>query len=88
MWTVKINLVTLFESSKANINEHINNIVNSGELDEEPTVRKFRTVRKEGNREVKRNLIHYNLDMIISVGYSSLIKEVRSTIKYGKSPIA
>jgi len=69
VWLTQAQMVTLFESSKANISEHITNIIDSGELDEEPTVRKFRTVRQEGNREVKRNLTHYNLDMIISVGY-------------------
>lgn len=40
-----------------------------GELDEESTVRKFRTVQIEGKREVTRNVVHYNLDMIISLGY-------------------
>ena len=69
VWLTQAQMVTLFESSKANISEHITNIFESGELDNEPTVRKFRTVRQEGNREVKRNLTHYNLDMIISVGY-------------------
>jgi len=69
VWLTQAQMVTLFESSKANISEHISNILNSGELVEEPTVRKFRTVRQEGKRKVKRNLAHYNLDMIISVGY-------------------
>jgi len=69
VWLTQAQMVTLFESSKANINEHIGNILKSAELNEESTVRKFRTVRQEGNREVKRDLIHYNLDMIISVGY-------------------
>ena len=69
VWLTQAQMVTLFESSKANISEHITNILQSAELEEEPTVRKFRTVRQEGNREVKRNLTHYNLDMIISVGY-------------------
>jgi len=69
VWLTQAQMVTLFESSKANISEHITNIIDSGELKEETTVRKFRTVRQEGNREVKRNMTHYNLDMIISVGY-------------------
>jgi prophage maintenance system killer protein len=69
VWLTQTQMVSLFESSKANISEHVSNILESGELEEEPTVRKFRTVRQEGNREVKRNLTHYNLDMIISVGY-------------------
>ncbi len=69
VWLTQAQMATLFESSKANISEHITNILESSELDEEPTVRKFRTVRQEGNREVNRNLTHYNLDMIISIGY-------------------
>lgn len=69
VWLTQAQMVSLFESSKANISEHVSNILESGELEEESTVRKFRTVRQEGKREVKRNLTHYNLDMIISVGY-------------------
>ena len=62
-------MVKLFDSSKANISEHIKNIYDEGELDEESTVRKFRTVQIEGDREVTRTVTHYNLDMIISLGY-------------------
>ncbi len=51
------------------INEHIKNIFATGELDEVSTIRKFRIVRQEGKREVARNIDHYNLDMMISVGY-------------------
>ena len=62
-------IVKLFNSSKANISEHISHIYNEEELDKNSTVRKFRTVRKEGNRTVSRELEYYNLDMIIAVGY-------------------
>ena len=62
-------MVELFGSSKANISEHITNIYQQGELVQTATVRKFRTVRKEGNRMVTRNMDYYNLDMIISVGF-------------------
>ena len=62
-------IVTLFNSSKANISEHISHIFQEEELDRESTVRNFRTVRKEGSRNVSRNLEYYNLDMIIAVGY-------------------
>lgn len=51
------------------INEHVVNIFKSGELDQDSTIRKFRIVQKEGKREVERNVGHYNLDMLISVGY-------------------
>jgi len=66
-------LVELFESSKANISEHIENIFESGELDKDSTVRDFRTVQKEGKgnveRERERERVHYRLDVIIAVGY-------------------
>ena len=69
VWLTQAQLIELFQSSKANISEHIKNIYEEGELDEASTVRKFRTVQIEGNRTVTRNLTHYNLDMIISLGY-------------------
>lgn len=69
IWLSQDMIVTLFNSSKANISEHISHIFQEEELDRESTVRKFRTVRKEGSRNVSRNLEYYNLDMIIAVGY-------------------
>lgn len=69
VWLTQAQLVELFQSSKQNISEHIQNIFEEGELDTEATVRKFRTVRSEGSRDAARQLTHYNLDVIISVGY-------------------
>ena len=69
VWLTQAQMVELFGSSKANISEHITNIYQQGELMQSATVRKFRTVRKEGNRMVTRNMDYYNLDMIISVGF-------------------
>ena len=69
VWLMQAQMVELFGSSKANISEHITNIYQQGELMQSATVRKFRTVRKEGNRMVTRNMDYYNLDMIISVGF-------------------
>lgn len=77
IWLTQKQIVTLFDSSKANISEHIKNIFQTGELDKEATVRNFRTVQKEGNRTVTRELIHYNLDMIISIGYR--VNSIRGT---------
>ena len=71
IWLTQTQIVSLFESSKANISEHIKNIYNTGELNKEATVRKFRTVQKEGNRNVTRELTHYNLDMIKSADLES-----------------
>ena len=69
IWLTQDMIVTLFNSSKANISEHISHIFQEEELDRESTVRKFRTVRKEGSRNVSRNLEYYNLYMSIVVGY-------------------
>ena len=69
VWLTQAQLVDLFSSSKANISEHIKNVLDEGELRDAATVREFRTVRLEGTREVDRSLTFYNLDMIISVGY-------------------
>ncbi len=69
VWLTQAQMVELFESSKANISEHLKSIFNSGELDTVSTVRKFRTVRQEGKRTVSRDVEHYNLDVIISLGY-------------------
>ena len=69
VWLTQAQLVELFVSSKANISEHIKNVLDEGELAEAATVRDFRTVRFEGARQVERSLSYYNLDMIISVGY-------------------
>jgi len=69
VWLGQSQLVELFQSSKANISEHIKHIFAEGELDRNQVVRKFRTVQKEGDREVSRDIEHYNLDLIISIGY-------------------
>lgn len=69
VWLTNSQLVELFDSSKANVSEHIKHIFQSGELDEHSTVRNFRTVQKEGDRLVERDRVHYNLDVIIAVGY-------------------
>lgn len=69
VWLTQSQIVELFESSKGNISEHVKHIFKSNELTPDSTVRKIRTVRKEGKRSVARELEYYNLDMIISVGY-------------------
>ena len=66
VWLTQAQLVDLYQSSKANVSEHIKNIFDEGELDKNSVVRKFRTTASDGkNYEVK----YYNLDMIISLGY-------------------
>ena len=66
VWLTQAQLVDLYQSSKANVSEHIKNIFDEGELDKNSVVRKFRTTASDGkNYEVN----YYNLDMIISLGY-------------------
>ncbi len=69
VWLTQAQLCELFQKSKATISEHIKNVFDEGELDAGATVRKFRTVQMEGNRHVEREIDHYNLDVVISVGY-------------------
>jgi hypothetical protein len=69
VWLNQSQLCELFQKSKATISEHIKNVFEEGELSAGATVRKFRTVQKEGIREVERDIEHYNLDVIISLGY-------------------
>lgn len=77
VWLTQADMVELFQSSKSNISEHIKHIFEEGELNPEATVRNFRTVRLEGGRQVNRDIEHYNLDVIISVGYR--VKSLRGT---------
>ncbi len=69
VWLTQAQLCELFQKSKATISEHIKNVFEERELVSEVTVRNFRTVQFEGNRKVEREIDHYNLDVIISVGY-------------------
>lgn len=69
VWLSQAQISELFDKDKRTISEHINNVFREGELDENLTVRKFRIVQIEGSREITRQIDHYNLDVIISVGY-------------------
>lgn len=68
VWLTKYQLADIYKTTRQNIEQHINNIYEDGELPNS-TCKKFLQVQKEGNREVKRNIAHYNLDMIIALGY-------------------
>ena len=69
LWLTQNQLVDIYQTSKSNVSEHIKHIFEDGELVREATVRKFRTVQIEGTRNVEREVEHYNLDMIIALGY-------------------
>lgn len=68
-WLDQRRLAELFGVDVRTVSEHLRNVYNSGELNEEATLRKIRMVRTEGSREVARDIEFYNLDAIISVGY-------------------
>jgi hypothetical protein len=69
VWLTQEQMATLFGKGRSTITEHIGNVFEEGELEQNRTCRKFRQVRQEGSREVEREIDHYNLDVIISVGY-------------------
>lgn len=69
IWLSQKQIAELFDKDVRTVNDHIKAIYKEAELLENSTIRKFRIVQKEGDREVARDISHYNLDMIISVGY-------------------
>src|SRR5690554_7560083 len=68
-WLSQIKMAALFGVDVRTVNEHLKNIFESGELEKDSTIRKFRIVQMEGTRKVKREIEFYNLDAIIAVGY-------------------
>ncbi len=69
VWLSQQQIALLFDTSRENIVQHIRNIYQESELEEERTCKNFLQVQTEGKRSVKRNIPNYNLDMIIAVGY-------------------
>ena len=69
IWLTQKMLAAVYGVNLATINEHIKNIYKDNELEENSTIRKFRIVQQEGNREVSREIAHYNLQMIIAIGF-------------------
>ncbi|MBS5071325.1 MAG: virulence RhuM family protein [Hungatella hathewayi] len=69
LWLTQNQLADIYDTTQQNISQHIEGIYQDKELDREATNKKFLLVRNEGSRQVKRNIDHYNLDMVIAVGY-------------------
>ena len=69
IWLTQRMMATLYDVDVRTINEHIKKIYSDSELEEEATIRKFRIVQTEGSRQVTRDTKHYNLQMIIAVGF-------------------
>ena len=77
IWLTQKMMATLFDVSVKTISEHLQNVYDQGELEREATIRKFRIVQTEGTRQVNREVDHYNLDAVISVGYR--VNSIRAT---------
>ena len=69
LWLSQVLIAELFQVTVPTVSEHLKNLYDEGELAPGPTIRKFRIVRREGTREVARQLEHYSLDAILAVGY-------------------
>ena len=69
VWVTQVQLAELYDTTRQNIGQHIENIYKDDELPREATIKKFFIVQQEGKREVRRELDHYNLDVIIAIGY-------------------
>ncbi len=69
VWLTQNQLAEIYDTTQQNISFHIENIYSEGELDREPTHKEYLLVRTEGARQVRRKVAHYNLDMIIALGY-------------------
>ena len=77
VWLSQAQMAELFQTSVPNVSMHIRNVFSEGEVQAVATVKEFLTVRQEGSRRVSRSVEHYNLDVIISVGYR--VKSQRGT---------
>src|SRR5690606_38729341 len=69
VWLSQLQIAELFQTTRENITMHLGNVYDEGELDQKATSKDFLQVRREGTRDVQRKVKHYNLDVILSVGY-------------------
>ena len=74
VWLTQEQLAMIYQTTQENVSMHISNIFLDGELDKNRTYKKFLLVRQEGNRQVRRNIDHYNLNVIIARHHFSLVK--------------
>ena len=85
VWLTRENLAEIYATTPQNISLHVGNIYQDKELSEEGTRKKFFLVRQEGKRQVHREIDHYNLDMILSVGYRIKSKTATQFRKWATS---
>lgn len=69
VWVTQVQLAELYKTTRQNIGQHLENIYKDEELPRDATIKKFFIVQQEGSRQVKREIEHYNLDVIIAIGY-------------------
>jgi hypothetical protein len=69
LWLTQLQIAEIYDTTQQNISQHIDGILNDGELSIEVTHKKYLLVQTEGKRQVQREVSHYNLDMIIAIGY-------------------
>ena len=69
VWLPQVMIAELFQTSIPNVNIHLKNIYQEGEIEEAATVKEYLIVRREGTRQVSRKMLHYSLDAILAVGY-------------------
>ena len=69
VWLTQAQLAEIYQTTQQNVSLHLQGIYEDKELDDESTHKKFLLVRQEGKRQVKREIEHYNLDVIIALGY-------------------
>ena len=81
VWLTQKQMGELFGRDYKTISKHINNVFGEGELERKSTVANFATVQNEGGRQVTREIEHYNLDVIISVGYRVKSKTIIQMIE-------
>lgn len=84
VWLSQRQMAELFDKDVRTINEHIKNVYEEAELGPEATIRNFRIVQQEGTRQIERDVAHYNLEVIISVGYRVKFYNVGVIISIGK----
>lgn len=87
LWMTQKMISLLFGVSKSTLSEHFKNIFITDEVDKTTTVRNFRTVQLEGNKQVERNIKYYNLDVIISAGYRINSKKATEFRRWATSVI-
>ena len=83
LWLTQKQLAEIYDTTQENISLHVSNIYADGELDEDRTYKKFLLVQTEGKRQVRRNIDHYNLDMIIALGYRIQSQRLHEYIQKG-----